>query len=169
MLLDDVVAGFDACITAAPELRRSVIHGDANETNLLVDAADGRAARVTGLLDFGDCTHSILACEVAIATVYMLLLVESKLGVDTSWRAAGALLAGYDQRALQLLPAERAALRTLCCGSLAQSLALGLCSAAAMPENAAYLLDTQQGGWLLLRRLWGMTDDAFSRALQPIK
>ena len=91
MLLDDVVAGFDACITAAPELRRSVIHGDANETNLLVDAADGRAARVTGLLDFGDCTHSILASEVAIATVYMLLLVESKLGVDTSWRAAAML------------------------------------------------------------------------------
>ena len=147
-------------------MRRSIIHGDANEANILCLVPPGGAATVSGLLDFGDCGHSVLACEVAIAMTYQLLM-QPKVGLDAAWRAAGALLTGYD-RHCTLLPNERAALRVLCCGRLAQSLVLGQCAAAETPSNADYLLTTQQaGGWPLLRRLWGMGDDAFLAALQP--
>lgn len=51
-------------------LRRSVIHQDANENNLLVEATPA-GARVTGLIDFGDACHTALVCEPAIAAAYI--------------------------------------------------------------------------------------------------
>ncbi len=49
-------------------LRRSVIHGDANEQNLLTTAG-----RVSGIIDFGDMSYTPLVNEVAIALTYAML------------------------------------------------------------------------------------------------
>ena len=51
-------------------LRRSVIHGDANDYNVLVDP---ERMIVTGLLDFGDMVYSYTVGELAIAIAYVVL------------------------------------------------------------------------------------------------
>jgi Ser/Thr protein kinase RdoA (MazF antagonist) len=51
-------------------LRRSVIHGDANDYNVLVDP---ERMTVTGLLDFGDMVYSYTAGDLAIAIAYVVL------------------------------------------------------------------------------------------------
>ena len=52
------------------ELRRGVIHGDANDYNVLVDA---ERMIVTGLVDFGDLIYSYTVGELAIAIAYVVL------------------------------------------------------------------------------------------------
>jgi Ser/Thr protein kinase RdoA (MazF antagonist) len=51
-------------------LRRSVIHGDANDYNVLVDP---ERLIVTGLLDFGDMVYSYTVGDLAIAIAYVVL------------------------------------------------------------------------------------------------
>lgn len=48
-----------------PQLRRQIIHNDANEWNVLVQ--DGE---VSGIIDFGDVAHTFLISELAIAITY---------------------------------------------------------------------------------------------------
>ena len=48
-----------------PELRKQIIHNDANEWNILVQGDE-----VTGIIDFGDLAHSFLINELAIAITY---------------------------------------------------------------------------------------------------
>lgn len=59
-------------------LRRSVIHNDANDHNVLVS---DDAARIVGLLDFGDMIHSITAHEAAVTCAYAMLGRENPLSV----------------------------------------------------------------------------------------
>jgi 4-aminobutyrate aminotransferase-like enzyme/Ser/Thr protein kinase RdoA (MazF antagonist) len=61
--------------TAKPrfaELPHSVIHGDANDHNVVV-AGKGYGARVSGLIDFGDAMFCPTVCGLAIALAYALL------------------------------------------------------------------------------------------------
>ncbi len=69
-----------------PSLRRSVIHGDANDYNVLVDHA---SQRVTGILDFGDMVLSHTVNDLAIAMAYVALGSDDPLG------AAAQVAAGY--------------------------------------------------------------------------
>lgn len=54
----------------ATELRRSVIHGDANDYNVLVDP---ESMTVSGLIDFGDMVYSYTVGDLAIALAYVVL------------------------------------------------------------------------------------------------
>jgi hydroxylysine kinase len=45
-----------------------MIHGDFNETNIIVDETN-----VSGILDFGDSSYSYYVFEVAICALYMML------------------------------------------------------------------------------------------------
>jgi len=68
-LLENVLAGFTT--HTAPrlaELRRSLIHNDVNDHNLLV-----HGDRVSGILDFGDMVESFTVCDPAHALAYLLL------------------------------------------------------------------------------------------------
>ena len=58
-----------------PALPHSLIHGDANDENVLVDRG-----RVTGLIDFGDCLRNPTVCDLAIALTYALLELPDPLG-----------------------------------------------------------------------------------------
>ncbi|NVJ98213.1 MAG: aminotransferase class III-fold pyridoxal phosphate-dependent enzyme [Alphaproteobacteria bacterium] len=53
-------------------LRKSVIHNDANDYNLLVDSVDAPSA-ITGLIDFGDMVHTHTINELAIGAAYAML------------------------------------------------------------------------------------------------
>lgn len=59
---------FESRFEVTVDLRRSVIHGDANDYNVLVDAD-----RVTGLIDFGDIVNSWTVGNLAIALAYVVL------------------------------------------------------------------------------------------------
>ncbi len=52
-------------LPATSALPHSLIHGDANDENVLVDRG-----RVTGLIDFGDCLRNPTVCDLAIALTY---------------------------------------------------------------------------------------------------
>ena len=54
----------------SPKLRRSVIHGDANDYNVLVDP---ERMIISGLLDFGDMVYSYTVADLAIAVAYVVL------------------------------------------------------------------------------------------------
>ena len=69
-------------------LRRTAVHGDANDFNVLVTVAGGTPV-VSGIIDFGDMVHSYTVAEVAIAIAYAVLDREDPLD------AASALLRGF--------------------------------------------------------------------------
>ena len=52
------------------KLPLSVIHGDANDHNVLTDQS---ASRVVSVLDFGDMVHTATICNLAIALAYVML------------------------------------------------------------------------------------------------
>lgn len=70
-------------------VRQSIIHGDANDHNVVV-AMDGPAPRIAGLIDFGDLCRSALVGEVAIAAAYAAAAADDPLA------AIDAVVAGYD-------------------------------------------------------------------------
>ncbi len=57
----------DQVVPLIPDLRKSIIHGDANDLNVLVNGE-----KVTGLIDFGDMTYSLLINELAVALTYVM-------------------------------------------------------------------------------------------------
>ena len=90
----DVRAGVDRILRdfadiVAPrcdQLRKSVIHNDANDHNIL---AGGHA--VTGLIDFGDMVHSYTICDLAIAMAY------AALGSDDLVEVVREMAGGYHE------------------------------------------------------------------------
>ena len=57
-------------VTFDSELRRSVIHGDANDYNVLVDP---ERVEVVGIIDFGDMVYSYTVGNLAVALAYVVL------------------------------------------------------------------------------------------------
>ncbi|PWT95216.1 MAG: hypothetical protein C5B55_01595 [Blastocatellia bacterium] len=68
------------------QLRRSIIHGDANDYNVIVEGA-----RVVGLIDFGDAVYSYTVGDLAVALAYVVLDKEEPLQV------AAEVVRGYDE------------------------------------------------------------------------
>src|SRR4051812_13140323 len=87
----------DEVLPVASRLRRSVIHGDANDFNVVV-----RDDRVAGLIDFGDMVHSATVTDLAIAAAYVMTAAHDPLG------AASHVVAGYHAQ-LPLTDAEQRA------------------------------------------------------------
>lgn len=91
-----------------PGLPRAIVHNDLNRMNVLVDPADH--TRLTGIIDFGDISHTAVLFDLAIA------LVSAPAGDAPPLAVVGEVLRGYgpvprEQRAvLPLLMAVRLAL-----------------------------------------------------------
>jgi Ser/Thr protein kinase RdoA (MazF antagonist) len=103
-------------------LRRSVIHGDANDYNLLVDP---QSMTVTGLIDFGDMVYSYRVGDLAIAIAYVIL--DPNADVDE-------IVSGYRNEFL-LLEEELDALWPLVRLRLAMSVCLAAHQLRQQPEN----------------------------------
>ena len=73
-------------VAPGDRLRRSVIHGDANDYNVLVDP---ERMAVTGLIDFGDMVYSYTVADLAIAIAYVVL------DKDEPRAAAAEVVEGY--------------------------------------------------------------------------
>ncbi|MFP4489126.1 MAG: aminotransferase class III-fold pyridoxal phosphate-dependent enzyme [Bacteroidales bacterium] len=77
-----------------PGLRRSVIHNDINDYNIIVDTSTDRYRKdpvVKGFIDFGDMVYSYTAANVAVAMAYIMP------GKDEPLRAASQMLGAYNK------------------------------------------------------------------------
>lgn len=150
----------EALATAGTALRRSLIHGDANDHNVLI-AERGRRARIVGLIDFGDCGHAPRLFELTIAAAY------AGLEAADPWVAVPPLVAGYgahlplDERELALLlPAVRA--------RLAVSLAMSA-HRRRRGTTDAYVTVSERPARRALERLGGLSDgEALDRLAERV-
>ncbi|HWU00141.1 MAG TPA: aminotransferase class III-fold pyridoxal phosphate-dependent enzyme, partial [Terriglobales bacterium] len=129
----------------APRLQRTrlaIIHNDANDYNLLVDAA---GTAITGIIDFGDAMQSALIGELAIACAYAILDSAAPL-ID-----AGRIAAAYHQ-AMPLQEAEIDLLHDLILMRLVTSVTMSASRRDRAADNA-YLAISEAPAWNLLRRL----------------
>jgi Ser/Thr protein kinase RdoA (MazF antagonist) len=124
------------------ELRRSVIHGDANDYNVLVDP---ETMTVSGLIDFGDMVYSYTVGDLAIALAYVVLGEGDPSDV----------IAGYTSE-FRLLKDEREALWPLVRLRLAMSVCIAAHQIRQQPENE-YLAISQRAIEKTLPRIF--TDD----------
>lgn len=143
------------------QLRRSVIHNDANDNNILI-AADGKT--VISIIDFGDMVDSWLIVEPAIAAAYAML------GRDDPLPAAAAILTGY-HRSLPLEPAEVASYYDFICMRLCMSVCICAYQCSLEPDND-YLRVSEVPAWKLLQTLrqipWGKANRQFSEAVAAV-
>jgi 4-aminobutyrate aminotransferase-like enzyme/Ser/Thr protein kinase RdoA (MazF antagonist) len=128
-----------------PRLRRGVIHGDANDHNVVVGPPRAWPRVVTGLLDFGDMYHGLVVAEPAVAAAYALLGQEDPLA------AAAAVVAGY-HAAHPLEEEEIALLFPLVGARLAVSVTNSAVQAKGAPGDP-YVTVSEAPAWEALERL----------------
>ncbi len=126
-------AALQAIAAHQPAFRRSAVHHDANDWNVLVSTPDrGRIPyptpvggskgsdtvsdppEVVGIIDFGDMVHSWTVADPAVAVAYAMLDAADPLVIED------AVVRGY-QAEQPLLPDERAAVFPLACLRLCMS------------------------------------------------
>ncbi|XP_035808995.1 hydroxylysine kinase-like [Amphiprion ocellaris] len=127
--------------------REAIIHGDANDRNIIVTPVENGRHVVSGILDFSLLMNGCYVYEVAITIMYLMLKNHSPLDVG------GAILAGWES-VIQLNDAERDCLFLLVVGRLCQSMVYGLYNAKKYPDNEKYILHTAKNGARLLNKLW---------------
>ena len=114
-----------------PKLRRSVIHGDANDYNVLVSPrgdSDPQHPTVVGLIDFGDMVHSHTVGDLAVALAYVVLDKADPMTV------AAQVVAGYHKE-YPLQQAEIEALHGLVIMRLCMSVSLAAHQKQQQPDN----------------------------------
>ena len=124
-------------------LRAAVVHGDANDHNVLVH--DGR---VSGLIDFGDMVFGRQVNELAITLAYALLDQPDVVAT------AGRVIEGYTS-VFALEATELEVLFPLVAARLASSVIISSHRSREFPDNE-YLLVSQAPALRLLRRLRSM-------------
>ncbi|MCA3561907.1 MAG: aminotransferase class III-fold pyridoxal phosphate-dependent enzyme [Aestuariivirga sp.] len=125
-----------------PLLRGAVLHQDANDNNIVVDAS---TCTVTGLIDFGDMTHGRQINELAVTLAYALLDVEDV------YKSAAPLISAYAQQ-FPIEAEEADILFDLLAARLAMSVCISSHRAKDFPDNG-YLLVSQAPAFRLLDRL----------------
>ena len=128
-----------------PTLRRSVIHGDVNDYNIIVSDA----LRVSGFIDFGDMVKTATVCELSIALAYVMLDKPDPLA------AAATVIKAY-HAVFPLQEAELAVLFDLICMRLCVSVVNSALRKQENPEDA-YLVISERPAWQLLKKLHGVS------------
>src|SRR5712691_4659038 len=145
-LVEKFLALYEAeVVPVLPRLRRSVIYGDANDYNVLVNDPWPQPRKIVGVIDFGDIHHGITASEAAIAAAYGILGHEDPL------QAATAIVAGY-HRAFPLDELELSVLYTLIGARLAVSVTNSAHRKTLKPDDP-YVTVSERPAWEALERL----------------
>ena len=137
-------------------LRGQVVHGDFNLDNLLLD----EHGRVAGILDFGDCCHTALAADVAVALASFL----RGRPTEDAFRIARIALDGFTSR-FPLEPLELEVLGDLVGARLAAIVSISAWRSRRFPDNAAYIEAWDDDSWRLLELLDSLAPAAVAREL----
>ncbi|HEV2297798.1 MAG TPA: aminotransferase class III-fold pyridoxal phosphate-dependent enzyme [Candidatus Acidoferrales bacterium] len=132
-------------VPAAQRLRRGVIHGDANDYNVIVSDAWKQARQIAGVIDFGDMHLGFIAAEPVVAAAYSIF------GKHNPLEAAAAVVRGY-QRAFPLDEIEIAALYPL----IGMRLAVSVVNSArrkTLKADDPYVTISEAPAWGALERL----------------
>lgn len=130
------------------ELPHQVIHGDANDYNMLIGSPQSDGRSVTALLDFGDMGVSARIADPAIAAAYLAFHVADPV------EALESVLSGYHaESALSALEVE--AFFVLTALRLCISVCMSAEQRAAEPDNA-YLSISEQDAWRVLETFQGL-------------
>lgn len=127
---------------AAPQLsllRQSIIHGDVNDHNIIVNDE-----RVSGFIDFGDIVETATICELAIALAYALLDQADPL------TAAPHIIKNY-HAVFPLEEREIAILFPLICIRLCMSVVNSAIRKQEKPDDT-YLTITEKPAWAMLKK-----------------
>jgi 4-aminobutyrate aminotransferase-like enzyme/Ser/Thr protein kinase RdoA (MazF antagonist) len=130
---------------ALPGLRRSVIHNDANDYNVLVELSRREPRQVVSVIDFGDMLRTQTAGEPAVAAAYALL------GKTDPLAAAASVVAGYHS-AFPLDEKEIALLFPLICARLCVSVVNSAYRRTLEPGDP-YVTISEAPAWAALERL----------------
>ena len=145
-LIEYFATGFnDRVVPLDTSLRRSTIHNDANDNNVLVQVVDAWTQNVCSVIDFGDMVHSWTVAEPAIAAAYTML------GKTHPLETAVTIIKGYHQQ----FPLQKAEVRVffdLICMRLCLSVCICAQQKSLQPDNE-YLSISEQPAWRLLQRL----------------
>lgn len=154
MLLGDpekerIIHGFldqfeEVIIPLLPVLRNSIIHNDANDTNILWLGDRPLGSQRFGVIDFGDLTFTKLVFEAAIAGAYAML------GKNDPIAHALAVVQGYNQ-ILPFTERESEILYLLMCCRICMSVVLGKRALLAEPGNRHLQLTEITGRELLTK------------------
>lgn len=124
-------------------LRKGVIHGDANEQNILIGIDE--SSEVTGLIDFGDMQWATQINDLAICMAYALLDVKD---IESTARE---IVNGYDKE-FPIENTEFEVLSDLIIMRLITSVVLTSNRAKQYPENT-YIICSQEPASNLLKKL----------------
>uniref|UniRef100_UPI00398F3F4C hydroxylysine kinase-like n=1 Tax=Pristiophorus japonicus TaxID=55135 RepID=UPI00398F3F4C len=153
------------------KFRESIIHGDCNDYNILLEPVDSSADvmvedpglarphpefRISGILDFGDMSHGCLVYELAISMAYLMIESADPIGLSSH------TIAGFES-VIPLMEEERGAVFTLVLCRFAQSLVMARHSILLYPENEEYLTITAVKGWKRMHQLWELGKEAVER------
>jgi 4-aminobutyrate aminotransferase-like enzyme len=131
-------------LAMAPDLsafRHSVIHGDANDHNVLVDGDD------VAIIDFGDLHYTATICELAIACAYVAFNKKDPLD------AMAHVIAGYQAAGYKALEErEIEALFPLILLRLAVSV-VNSAYCKTLHPNDSYVTVSEEAAWTALRTL----------------
>lgn len=124
-------------------LRKSVVHNDANDNNIVV-CGEGYDAKVKSLIDYGDATYTQTINDLAVACAYAIMHQNDPLA------AALPLIKGYHES----FPLKEEELKHLYV-AIAMRLVISVTKSAINkerePENK-YLLISEQAAWDLLNK-----------------
>lgn len=124
-------------------LPKAIVHGDANEHNLLVSKDD--PTKIVGLIDFGDVQKATHINDLAIALAYSLLDVKD---IDSTTRE---IINGYREE-FSIEDDEFDVLFDLVAMRLISSIILTSNRAKQFPENL-YIVTSQKAAKILLEKL----------------
>ncbi len=142
-LVENFESGYRArLLPRQRELRRAVLHNDANRANVLVNEA---GSEVVSIIDFGDMIESWLVIEPVIAATYVMLDKTDPLPL------AAAVFAGY-QAEMPLLPIEIELAFDFICMRLCTSVCINAHQSALEPDNEYLNVDVEPA-WELLHYL----------------
>lgn len=164
--LDHYLAQYDAIVLPRQsDLRRSVIHNDANDHNIItrlvsIPEVGIRTRAVTGLVDFGDAVESHTINELAVATAYVMLDATDPI-VD-----ACQVIEAYNGE-WSLLAVEQNVLFTLACMRLCLSVSICALQQTLDPQNE-YLRVTERPAWRLLEELREVAPEAVSKRFRAV-
>ncbi len=168
-MVANILASFNRTVLPnSSTFRRSVVHGDINDSNIILTIEKGGGENVKGIIDWCDACESWAINEIAVAMAYAMVTSWAKETGDVLG-AAAIVLRGYAaengmQLNIRFPSGELKHLRSLVAARLAQSVTLGIFNQV-MGSSASDVCIHSVPAWRALEILWLDSPAAYCMAL----